>query len=161
VLVLRRSLLVLATAAGAGCATRPGYVDATTGRAYAGFAKPAFYLTDLEGLCGVKECDCRRDPYNPPVEAFTSFVGLDAGCCLLHPRPNTTHVCAPMPARYQQFPGAAYRSQDSPAYPPSDAMPGEPNPLAAPMPLPESTQPPTDDRDLPELENSPDASARD
>ncbi|QDT16123.1 hypothetical protein [Alienimonas californiensis] len=139
---------------GSGCVLKPGYVDSTTGRAYAGFAKPACYGTDFCGthgclcdLLGVRECDCRRDPYTPPVVAFCSFPGLSAGCRKHPPRMVTTHVHAPMPARYDQFPGHANRFDDRRGA----ARPGmqapaapAPSPLAAPMPLPASI-------DVPEL----------
>ncbi|WP_171184033.1 hypothetical protein [Alienimonas chondri] len=140
-------LLLLAGVGGmmTGCATRPGYVDCTTGRAYAGFAKPACYATDFCGLCGLKECDRGRDPYRPPVEAFTSFPGLQAGCSHRRPQYHTTHVYAPMPAGYEQFAGSARRFDGPGSAPPrTPSTRNEANPLSAPMPLPASTQPPGD-----------------
>ncbi|MFH5805828.1 hypothetical protein [Alienimonas sp. DA493] len=142
-------LFAAAGVLGSGCALRPGYVDSTTGRAYAGFAKPACYASDFCGTCclsdllGVRECDCRRDPYTPPVVAFCSFPGLKAGCRKHPPRMVTTHVHAPMPARYDQFPGHARRFDDRPAPPrPRPNVPEETAPLAAPMPLPASIDAP-------------------
>ena len=142
-------------ACAAGCAVRPGYVDAATGRAYAGFAKPAFYCTDLCGLCGLTECDCKGDPYVPPVAAFTSFPGLSARYCKGNPPPVTTHVYAPPPARYEDFQGNPALHgpppRPRPARPPRErAEPvAAPPPLPAPMPnaLPDATAPPdaTDD----------------
>ena len=128
---------------GAGCALRPGYVDSTTGRAYAGFAKPACYATDFAGVLGVKECDRGRDPYAPPVVAFTSFPGLQAGGRRRPPEFVTTHVHAPPPAGYAKFPGHADRLAPPPAPAPRVRNgPDELAPLAAPMPLPASTDDP-------------------
>lgn len=135
----------LAVCAATGCAVKPGYVDSTTGRAYAGYAKPACLPGDLCGLCGVKECDCRRDPYTPPAAAFTSFPGLHAAACRRGPGFVSTHVHAPMPARYEQFAGHANRTGGpnstgrSPRPPGGADAPPAPmpaDPLAAPMPRP-------------------------
>ncbi len=149
----RLAACALLAAAGltTGCAVRPGYVDATTGRVYAGYAKPACYATDLCGLCGVKECDCRREPYTPSVAAFTSYPGLSAnwlsgGRHGRRPPLATTHVYAPPPARYENYPGHANRSAgSSPASGPktgrSPAERDEPAAAPAPMPLPASLAP--------------------
>ena len=120
-------------AAATGCAVRPGYVDAATGRAYAGYAKPAFYCSDL---CGLKECDCGRHPYVPPVAAFTSFPGLSAGFHNGVPPANTTAVFAPPPARYEDYQNnpalAPRRRPPAPRGGAADAVP----PAPAPMPVP-------------------------
>ena len=126
--------------AGTGCAMRPGYVDSATGRAYAGFAKPACYATDFCGLLGVKECDCGRHPYTPPVAAFTSFPGLQAGCCLRKPTFVTTQVYAPPPARYEDYQGNPALQGPPRGRRPAPPAPSprgiEPNVTPAPMPLP-------------------------
>lgn len=139
------ALLAAAGLCSTGCAMRPGYVDSATGRAYAGFAKPALYCGDCCGMLGIKECDCRSNPYTPPVVAFCSFPGMEAGCRHHRPPFVTTHVYAPPPARYEDFQGHAARFDDRRgprSAPPAmrDAVP----PTPAPMPLPASTDDPFD-----------------
>ena len=162
-----RPALLLAAAAlvlgPTGCAVRPGYVDAATGRAYAGYAKPAFYCSDL---CGLRECDCGRHPYTPPVAAFTSFPGLAAGFHNGVPPANTTAVYAPPPARYEDFQGnpaligpprprGRRRSEPPRRGMDMDGVP--PAPAPAPMPLPVTDGPLGDSLDAPfgPLETSP------
>ena len=116
-----------------GCfAVRPGYADSATGRVYAGFAKPAFYPTDL---LLYRDCDGCRPPYVPPVAAFSPWgcAKYANGC---RPPLATTEVYAPPIARYEDYPG-------NPGFTPPPRPPrpgrgpgGEVPPAPAPMPLP-------------------------
>ena len=121
-----------------GCyAVRPGYADSATGRVYAGFAKPAFYPTDL---LLYRDCDGCRPPYVPPVAAFSPWgcAKYADGC---RPPLATTEVYAPPLARYEDYPG-------NPGFtpPPRDnpragrggrrGPGGDVPPAPAPMPLP-------------------------
>ena len=144
-------LLLLAFAAGlTGCAVRPGYVDSATGRAYAGYAKPAFYCSDLCGTgllrcpgCSLRECNCDVPPYTPPVAAFTPIAGFGAAYHNGPPPLVTTAVYAPPPARYEDFqnnPAAAGppRRRVAPGGNPNAAPPPPapvPTPAPAPVPL--------------------------
>ena len=95
-------LLGGAVLSSAGCfAVRPGYADSATGRVYAGFAKPAFYPSDL---LLYRDCDGCRPPYVPPVAAFCPWgcAKYANGC---RPPLATTEVYAPPIARYEDYPG--------------------------------------------------------
>ena len=131
-----------------GCfAVRPGYADTATGRVYAGFAKPAFYPTDL---LTYRDCDGCRPPYVPPVAAFSPWgcARYANGC---RPPLATTEVYAPPIARYEQYPG-------NPGFtppPPTGPRPGTdrrdpfdapaPAPAPAPVPLDSSADEPFGD----------------
>ena len=127
--------------AATGCAVRPGYADSATGRVYAGFAKPAFYPSDL---LHYRDCDACRPPYQPPVAAFSPWgcVKYANGAC---PPLATTEVYAPPIARYEDYPGNpgpvlnARRDRRPPA-PPRPGMGEGPglrgDAVPAPMPRP-------------------------
>ena len=109
-----RTLLPLAALGcvlSAGCmAVRPGYCDPTSGRVYAGYAKPGPYPGEL--LCP-QDCDCRGPAYHPILSAFSSYGG--AGFCGTHRKGCRCAKCVPPcrtlplvrtppPADYADFP---------------------------------------------------------
>ena len=136
-------LTILGCAAATGCAVRPGYADSATGRVYAGFAKPAFYPSDL---LHYRDCDACRPPYVAPVAAFSPWgcVKYANGC---RPPLATTEVYAPPIARYEDYPDnpgfrprAPRPSRTVPEGPDGDAvrgdrLRGEVVPAPAPVPL--------------------------
>ena len=92
----------------AGCmAVRPGYCDPTTGRVYAGYAKPGPYPGEL--LCP-QDCDCKGPPYAPILSAFSSYggAGYCRGCSRCRggtpPCRTLPLVRTPPPADYADFP---------------------------------------------------------
>ena len=151
----------------AGCfAVRPGYADSATGRVYAGFAKPAFYPSDL---LLYRECDGCRPPYVPPVAAFSPWgcAKYASGC---RPPLATTEVYAPPIARYEDYPGNPGLTPPPPENPgprrdprgprgPGDGDGVPPAPAPMPVPLDSTVEPGTDNPFGTELEYDIDADA--